>query len=91
MSLDVRQSMVIQNKKPPLVIPTYCTSNTKYRNNNIEIDSYFILLLTLYGVSTLICIYFMVTIYSRSEKKLGSIRQNVEKIRFFTHQLYICS
>lgn len=36
MSLDVRQSMVIQNKKPPLVIPTYCTSNTKYRNNRLN-------------------------------------------------------
>jgi len=36
MSLDVRQSMVIQNKKPHLVIPTYCTSNTKYRNNRLN-------------------------------------------------------
>lgn len=56
---------------------------------NIEVESSFILLLTLYLFLALLSIVLLVRTYRRAEEKMGQVKENVEAIRQLRHNLYL--
>lgn len=55
---------------------------------NIEVESSFILLLTLYLFLAILSIILLVQTYRRAEEKMGQVQENVDAIRQLRHSLY---
>jgi hypothetical protein len=56
---------------------------------NIEVESSFILLLTLYIFLALLSIILLIRTYRRAEEKMGQVKENADAIRNLRHSLYL--